>query len=642
LALAARGSGAALALLAALCPATAEAQSLSYCDMAFFNQTAYLKQNGDTSVVMSGERKKVGIRLTEEKLQQRGTAFHELPIAFLPGTSLYLHFRMRISGAAANMPPNGAEGLTFIVQNDPGGDPLGVGKFGTGKNAIGAADTGMSYEGIIQSLALEFDTSKSAQKQDPDGNHMALNLGGMMAHTADGTSMGMPLMGMPSGSSVMPRQPLLLGAMQSLESVATNYDTRDVWIDYECSAPNACTMKVYMTWNAAATAANFTDVLKPGTLPIKPAEPVMAVENLEDISSYLKSPTGFVGFSAATSMSMSEHLVTFWMLDTKPLIDLNQNNLEDACECTDGGGQCAGKMPICPYDVDEVTEVDPPKPAFNGYCRSCQADVECGVTNNQKPICDEIDVGGTGECVECMVDGHCLNPDEPFCNPAVKECTGKCTNDDMCSEDEWCDNPSAEAFGGDCLPDLANGEPIPTSAMHTPPLEGVCTPDAAQVVCASRVCDEADNLCGYAVGTGPCNPATAQVVCRSGVCDANEVCGCTTDSQCGDPMSGKVCDTVTETALNQCIDGCRGPGEGGIAGNGCPPDFVCTSMDETIGKCVKPEIIPGPKVTGGYVEGAGLIQCGAARRGGAGQVAAVAVLAALAGHLVRRRRRGHP
>lgn len=309
-------------------------------------------------------------------------------------------------------------------------------------------------------------------------------------------------------------------------------------------------------------------------------------------------------------------------------IDSDLNNLEDACECTKFPSLCVDNLPICDPSTGQ------------GFCRDCLDNSECEAKDGQKPICDIINKGGTGACVECLVHGNCLNPEEPFCNPAVKECTGNCTNDDMCSPDEWCDNPTGEAFGGDCLPDLANGEPIPTSAMHTPPLEGICTPDAAQVACASRVCDEADNLCGYGVGSGDCNPATAQVVCRSGVCDANGVCGCTTDSQCGDATSGKVCDLTNEATMNQCIDGCRGPAEGGaIVGNGCPSDLVCTSLDETIGECKPPVVVPGPKVTGGYVEGAGLIQCGTAGGAGAGHVAAVGMLAALAGHLARRRRR---
>jgi hypothetical protein len=610
-----------VALLAALFPATAAAQELVYCDVSVPQQTTKLELTF-ADLVMTGERKKQGIRLTEEKINDRGSSFHRIPIAFPPGTSLYVHFRMRISGANANAPSNGAEGLTFIVQNDPGGDPLGVGKLGEGFQAFGGPGGGMCYEGITQSFALEFDTSKQADRQDPDGNHIAFDLGGMVTHTKDGTKGGMVLPGMPFGSSVAPYQPVVLDPMkQSLESTTASSDTRDVWLDYECSAPNVCTAKVYMAFNTGS----FSDVMDPSTLPMKPAEPTMVVENLPDIASHLKASTGFAGFAAATGMTADEHLVTYWVVGRTPLLDSDMNNLEDACECAKFPSLCVDNLPICDTSAGQ------------GFCRDCQQDSECAANHPERPICDIDDNGGTGACVECLVDAHCLNPDAPYCNPAVRQCTGKCTNDTMCSDDEWCDNPTAAAFGGDCLLDLPNGEPIPSSAMHTPPLEGKCTPDAAVVVCASRVCDEADDLCGYTVGTGPCNPATAQVVCRSGVCDANQVCGCTADAQCGDTASGRVCDVENAATMNQCVEGCRGAGEGVF--NGCPMGLECTSLDDKIGKCVKPVEVPGPKVSKGYVEGAGLVRCGAAGGGGSGQVAAIAMLAALGGHLARRRRR---
>lgn len=52
--------------------------------------------------------------------------------------------------------------------------------------------------------------------------------------------------------------------------------------------------------------------------------------------------------------------------------------------------------------------------------------------------------------------------------------------------------------------------------------------------------------------------------------------GCSVDAECGGPTSGVVCDT----AVKDCIAGCRG------TGNGCPAGEVCTSMDATIGSCV--------------------------------------------------------
>src|SRR4051794_23799908 len=86
------------AIAASLLPGAARAQELVYCDMAEQAQwTTKLQQNLDASVVFSGERRKIGVRLTEEKASQRGTAFHKIPILFAPGDSLFSHFRLRIS-----------------------------------------------------------------------------------------------------------------------------------------------------------------------------------------------------------------------------------------------------------------------------------------------------------------------------------------------------------------------------------------------------------------------------------------------------------------------------------------------------------------------------------------------------------------
>jgi clumping factor A len=52
--------------------------------------------------------------------------------------------------------------------------------------------------------------------------------------------------------------------------------------------------------------------------------------------------------------------------------------------------------------------------------------------------------------------------------------------------------------------------------------------------------------------------------------------GCLEDSDCGDSMSGLICDP----SAHECVEGCH------TAGNGCPADQVCTATAEAIGECV--------------------------------------------------------
>ena len=61
--------------------------------------------------------------------------------------------------------------------------------------------------------------------------------------------------------------------------------------------------------------------------------------------------------------------------------------------------------------------------------------------------------------------------------------------------------------------------------------------------------------------------------------DTNLCFACTLDSECGDEDSGRVCNP----SGGACLEGCRG------TGNGCPDGGTCTSVDETIGKCIPKE-----------------------------------------------------
>ncbi|MBK9262541.1 MAG: DUF11 domain-containing protein [Polyangiaceae bacterium] len=88
---------------------------------------------------------------------------------------------------------------------------------------------------------------------------------------------------------------------------------------------------------------------------------------------------------------------------------------------------------------------------------------------------------------------------------------------------------------------------------------------------------------------------------------------CTTDVDCGDATSGKVCGP-----LMGCIDGCRG-----AEGNGCPTGQECTSMDSTIGTCFDPSASSSSSSSSSGMGGAG----GAGGAGGDGGAADGGVVA---------------
>ncbi|MEZ4224228.1 MAG: DUF3344 domain-containing protein [Polyangiaceae bacterium] len=203
---------------------------------------------------------------------------------------------------------------------------------------------------------------------------------------------------------------------------------------------------------------------------------------------------------------------------------------------------------------------------------------------------------------ECDDSSQCP-ASKPYCDPGTKTCQ-------PCGNDSHCTNPAAPA----CQPDGTCGECSETNSTLCPASKPVCNTLKGQ--CA------------------PCNPgAPGQCVNDpfGPVCkvDPNNdsFCGCDEDSDCGGPMSGRVCD-VGKT--DKCMDGCRG-----TDGNSCPTGYECTSQDASIGQCVPTSGNGAPAESGD--DGS----CGCRTPGGdrAPVSGGLLLLAGLASLAQRRRRR---
>ncbi len=138
---------------------------------------------------------------------------------------------------------------------------------------------------------------------------------------------------------------------------------------------------------------------------------------------------------------------------------------------------------------------------------------------------------GSGPCVPGPSSGCCSGA----CSVNLKcEPVGGCNVDADCAAGSWCMEST-----NTCTAQLANGTPIPSDAPHlSPTLNGICTSAAGTLVCASGVCDSADNKCGYANGDGPCNSVNQTSVCRSGFCNSSSGV-CAAVGSCG----GNTCST---------------------------------------------------------------------------------------------------
>ena len=133
-----------------LLPLTNEAGLNSIIDLENFADISKLKLNGNASQVNNI------LRLTPNKVKQKGSVFLDEPIRVNDQTSFSTKFQFQIGGGT-----NGADGFAFILQNDRLGD-----------NALGVDSGGVGYRGIGKSIAIEFDTYKGSE--DPNNNHISV------------------------------------------------------------------------------------------------------------------------------------------------------------------------------------------------------------------------------------------------------------------------------------------------------------------------------------------------------------------------------------------------------------------------------------------------------------------------------------
>jgi peptide-N4-(N-acetyl-beta-glucosaminyl)asparagine amidase len=74
-------------------------------------------------------------------------------------------------------PAVGADGFAFVIQNDS-------------SSALGSGGSGIGYQGIVNSLAVEFDTSQDPPEEfgsgvgDPYGNHLSVQTRGTQPNSA--------------------------------------------------------------------------------------------------------------------------------------------------------------------------------------------------------------------------------------------------------------------------------------------------------------------------------------------------------------------------------------------------------------------------------------------------------------------------
>lgn len=185
------------------------------------------------------------LRLTPNAGGQAGAAFLKSALPVPANTSFITRFVFRMSGTA-----DGADGMAFVVQGDRA-------------TALGNSGSGIGYEGVLKSLAVEFDTY--AGSGDPNGNHVGvLTNGNVTSHLVTHT----PAFDLEDGNS------------------------HTAWVEYDGVAD---TLRVF---------------LAQGVVSARPDNPVITRAGL-DLAA-LTGGVAWVGFTAGTGGLANNHDVLAW------------------------------------------------------------------------------------------------------------------------------------------------------------------------------------------------------------------------------------------------------------------------------------------------------------------------------------------
>ena len=208
-----------------------------------------------SGLTLNGNAAQVGnvLRVTPANFGQAGSAFSTNPISLASDASFSTAFQFRFTnpGGAHDGQGLGADGLVFVVQ--------------TNANNVGGAGGGIGYDGITNSLGIEFDTWNNGSIDGSSSNHVGIDVGG-------------------SVNSLVRAE-----VVNDMNNGAIRY----VWIDY-----NGATdlLEVFLA------EAN-----------IRPGSAILSLTR--DLVADLGTTNAFVGFTSGTGAAFANHDVLSWAFE---------------------------------------------------------------------------------------------------------------------------------------------------------------------------------------------------------------------------------------------------------------------------------------------------------------------------------------
>jgi hypothetical protein len=136
-----------------------------------FSDTTNLQLNGAATTAITGDG--TVLRVTPALPNQAGSFFSFDKVSTAEFTSVF-SFRLTDSGGPVfdfNNEP-GADGIVFVVQNVA--------------NNVGTFGQGIGYQGIANSVGVEYDTWGNSFNSDPSQSHIGIDVNGSVNHSAAG------------------------------------------------------------------------------------------------------------------------------------------------------------------------------------------------------------------------------------------------------------------------------------------------------------------------------------------------------------------------------------------------------------------------------------------------------------------------
>jgi len=113
------------------------------------------------------------LRVVPATTSQSGAAYSTTPITLGSGNSFSTQFQFRITDPGGFGP---ADGITFVLA--------------ASSNGLGGAGGGIGYQGVGNSVAIEFDTWQNSEFGDPNNNHVGVDANGNLTSLTTATPYG--------------------------------------------------------------------------------------------------------------------------------------------------------------------------------------------------------------------------------------------------------------------------------------------------------------------------------------------------------------------------------------------------------------------------------------------------------------------